>query len=97
MSARLRYCLGAVSRLLSGRFVYQPAQVFPRQVCVRHGGSKIGVAYRLLHQHSRFLIRQPCCDSSMPEVVLHELGRELGLFCGSLERTVSDRIRLPAL
>ncbi len=97
LSARLRYCLGAVSRLLSGRFIDQPAQVFPRQVCVRHSSSQIGVAHGFFNMHGVLAFRHPYRDTAMPQVVLHKLGRELSLFCRSFECTVSDPMRIPAL
>ena len=71
--------------------------MFACQMGVGHRGSEVCVADGLPYQHSRFLVCQPRCDTTVPKIVLHELGRELRPFCGSLEGIVQRADALPRL
>ena len=45
--------------------------MFLGQMCVLHGGLKIGVAYRLFHMHGVFPLSDPCGDGGHAQPTAH--------------------------
>ena len=63
--------------------VHQCQEIVVKKVCITHRRCKVSVAHSLLDQDRALSFRQPGSDPAVPEVMLVEVGRQLGpLHCG---------------